>query len=83
MCIERIGKEFELTSNRKLVSFRKANERKFFGSILDAISMIESEIVIDFTRSSLITALNTELRTLHRNFRKFVARIFQNSNKFH
>jgi len=76
-CIERIGKEFKLISNRKLDSFRKANKRKFFGSILDAISTIEPEIVMDFTRSSLTTAVNTEIRTLFRKFRIFITRIFE------
>lgn len=79
-CIERIGKEFILSSNRKLDSFGKANKRKFFGSILDAISMIEPEIVTDFTRSSLTTTVNTEIRTLFRKFRIFIRRIFEKSN---
>lgn len=78
-CIDRIGKEFVPISNRKLISFRKANKNKFFGSILDAISTIEPEIVLDFTRSSLITVVNTELRTLCRKFRGFTSRIFEKS----
>jgi glycosyltransferase involved in cell wall biosynthesis len=78
--IKRIGEEFVPISNRRLVSFRKANERKFFGSILDAISMIEPEIVVDFTRSSFITAINAEFRTLFRNFRRFLARLLGKSN---
>jgi len=76
-CIEKIGKEFKLIGNRKLVSFGKANKRKFFGSILDAISTIEPEIVMDFTRSSLTTAVNTELRMLFGKFRRFITRIFK------
>lgn len=70
-CIDHVENHSFDGNNRKLDSFRKANKRKLFGLLFDAVETIEPKIAMDLTRSSLSTVLNAELRLIMKKCRAF------------
>jgi glycosyltransferase involved in cell wall biosynthesis len=71
-CIDQVdGKIFDGNS-RRLNLFRKANRRKFFGLLFDAVETIEPNIMMDLTRSSFSTVVNAEFRLIRKKCRKLL-----------
>lgn len=68
-CIDKLALNLVNGDEKKLMSFKKANRRKFFGLIFDAIETINPAIMTDFTRSSFLTSVNLEVRRIRKKFK--------------